>query len=227
MAEHAPAMLVEQKWLRWRPLGPGGERWPGTLKLNGLLRVAATFWAVGFLVFATFVPGATCRLTSAAACEVPKVDAVVVFTGPQMARIAAGFRLAEAGTAPLLRISGVWEGSNEEQLRRLAGSGSHGTGVVSIDHAHNTRENVSLTVDWVKRMRVRSLLLVTSDYHMPRAEWLLRSSLPPDIMLKVWPVPTGKWLPIEIFMEYNRLLEQIVRTALGQFSDTASQYIPL
>jgi uncharacterized SAM-binding protein YcdF (DUF218 family) len=87
---------------------------------------------------------------------------------------------------------------------------------VSIDNAHNTRENVSMTVSWAERRGLRSLLLVTSDYHVPRAEWLLRSALPPGVMLQVWPVPTGKLLLVRIFIEYHRFLRQIAMRALGQ-----------
>jgi uncharacterized SAM-binding protein YcdF (DUF218 family) len=188
-----------------------------TLRFDRLLGLAIAFWAVGLLAFSTTIPGATYWVTSHAAVrQAPKVDAVVVFTGPEMARVAVAFRLLDSSTAPLLLISGVWEGSDEERLRGLTGSQLPRTCCVSIDHAHNTRENVSMTVDWAERRKIRSLLLVTSEYHMPRAEWLLRSALPPGMMLQVWPVPTGKWLLVRIFIEYHRFLGQIAMRALGQ-----------
>jgi uncharacterized SAM-binding protein YcdF (DUF218 family) len=190
---------------------------PGALRFERLLGLAITFWAAGLLAFSATVPETTYAMTSQVAVrQAPKFDAVVVFTGPEMARVTVAVRLLDSGTAPLLLISGVWEGVDKKRLLLLAGSQVQKACCVSIDYARNTRENVSMTVDWAERRGLRSLLLVTSDYHVPRAEWLLRSALPPGIMLQVWPVRTGRWLPIRIFFEYHHFLGQIAMRTLGR-----------
>lgn len=185
--------------------------------LRRFLGLGVALWAGGLLAFAATVPGAMDWVGSGTPVRPPpKADAVVVFTGPEMARLAVAFRLLDTGTAPLLLISGVWEGNNETTLRGHVGLPPHGACCVSIDHAHNTRENALLTADWVVRREVRSLLLVTSDYHMPRAEWLLHMTLPPGVTVQTLPVPTGERLPMRIFVEYHRFLGQIVLEELGK-----------
>ena len=56
--------------------------------------------------------------------------------------------------------------------------------------AEDTRGNASETADWVRRHGYRSLIVVTADYHMPRALLELRASLP-GVALRPYPVETG------------------------------------
>jgi uncharacterized SAM-binding protein YcdF (DUF218 family) len=60
-------------------------------------------------------------------------------------------------------------------------------GFTAADTVGNARE----TAQWAKTMRYRSLIIVTTDYHMPRAMLELRAVLrPAGVTLQTYAVPT-------------------------------------
>jgi uncharacterized SAM-binding protein YcdF (DUF218 family) len=60
-------------------------------------------------------------------------------------------------------------------------------GFTAADTVGNARE----TAEWARAMRYESLIVVTSDYHMPRAMLELRAVLRPPMVLRTWAVPTA------------------------------------
>jgi uncharacterized SAM-binding protein YcdF (DUF218 family) len=82
---------------------------------------------------------------------------------------------------------------SREQLRVASGSVRRlydccvDLGFTAADTVGNARE----TAEWAKAMRFSSLIIVTSDYHMPRAMLEARAVLrPPAIALQTYAVPT-------------------------------------
>ena len=71
--------------------------------------------------------------------------------------------------------------------------------------AADTRGNALETADWMRREKLHSLRLVTSDWHMRRAALELRRELPEDIELIKDAVATQPTLRT-LFLEYNKLL---------------------
>ena len=59
-------------------------------------------------------------------------------------------------------------------------------GFTAADTVGNARE----TAEWAKAMRYDSLIIVTSDYHMPRAMLELRAVLRPPMVLQTYAVAT-------------------------------------
>ncbi len=98
-------------------------------------------------------------------------DAILVFMGPEK-RVEAGYALAGQGLAPVIVLS-----SATETLRRHCDS-KYGRkdSVVQIpeDQATNTPENALYTSRIIQAHGYKSVILVTSDYHMPRSLALLR-----------------------------------------------------
>jgi uncharacterized SAM-binding protein YcdF (DUF218 family) len=91
-------------------------------------------------------------------------------------------------------VSGVNRGVTRDQLRNATGAVRRiydccvDLGFTAADTVGNARE----TADWARAMRYRSLIVVTSDYHMPRAMLELRAVLrPPAFTLQTWAVPTA------------------------------------
>jgi uncharacterized SAM-binding protein YcdF (DUF218 family) len=74
--------------------------------------------------------------------------------------------------------------------------------------AEDTRGNAAETADWVATNRIRSLRLVTSDWHMRRAAGELRSKLPTNIEVLEDAVPTEPSL-FTLFLEYNKMLASL------------------
>ncbi|WP_209017521.1 YdcF family protein [Roseibium aggregatum] len=144
--------------------------------------VALMAGAVGQFVFFAH------KIASAKVPETANADAIVVLTGGH-ARVNEAIRLLEEGRANRLLISGVHPGTTREQLAVVTSSHKPlEKGSVDLDRvALNTAGNAAETASWVRKNGFSSLLLVTSAYHLPRAEAELSGALP-DVMLISYPV---------------------------------------
>ncbi len=166
-------------------------------------------WLGGYLMFAAWVanmkPDAANRPT----------DAVIVLTGSAR-RINAGLDLLADGKAPQLYISGVNEAVSLKSILDLWQSDPHQKDAASccivLDYkAHNTKQNAAETREWVQKEHIRSLRLVTSSYHMPRA-WLEFHHVLPDVEIVPYPVvsirddlASGRFWSMT-FVEYHKTL---------------------
>ncbi len=97
-------------------------------------------------------------------------DGIVVLTGGVF-RILEAVNLLGQGKARRLLISGVNRRTGKNELRRLTG---HGDGLFDccIDigyQALNTVGNAKETRKWAQTKRFTRLIIVTSNYHMPRS----------------------------------------------------------
>ena len=136
--------------------------------------LAAVVWigGLGFVLFAANV-----MRTPVSADE--KADAIVVLTGGQ-SRIKEGARLLKDGHGARLLISGVNTRTGEADLIRLSGLDAKSFRCcVDLGYtALNTIGNASETQSWVNANGYRSLIVVTSNYHMPRTLVELSRTLP-------------------------------------------------
>jgi uncharacterized SAM-binding protein YcdF (DUF218 family) len=118
---------------------------------------------IGFIVFANGIERKA---------EVPKqnADGIAVLTGGS-ARIDQAMKLLAAGKAKRVLITGVNRTTTTEELKNLASQGDQlFTCCVDIDkEARNTIDNATETSEWVALHRYGSIIVVTSNYHMPRA----------------------------------------------------------
>lgn len=105
--------------------------------------------------------------------------AIVVFTG-ESRRIIEGLRLYMNGVADKIFISGI-DAKNEDILELYSAAGHTPTrgleGVYIDTQAQTTYENAINTRRWVKDQNIGSILLVTSDFHIPRSRLLLEREL--------------------------------------------------
>lgn len=108
----------------------------------------------------------------------PSADGIVVLTGGAD-RIQTALRLLQENRATWLLVSGAGTGVDLADLAHL--SGLHLAplaGRVTLGHAAtSTRGNALETAAWVGRYDIRSLIVVTAFYHMPRAMTELRRVL--------------------------------------------------
>ena len=115
-------------------------------------------------------------------------DGIVAFTGgPE--RVETALRLLAAGRADRLLLSGIGGGAELAELAHRAGVDARPLAErVTIDRsAATTRGNATDTADWARANGIRSLLVVTASYHMPRAMTELERALP-DVSLYPMPV---------------------------------------
>ena len=118
-------------------------------------------------------------------------DAVIALTGGSGLRIAAGVKLIEQGAAEHLLISGVHPDVTMEEIANLAGGSAQVYECcVDLDYmAETTFQNADETARWAIGNEHKSLIIVTSNYHMPRSLIHLRRAMP-GLTLHPYPVQT-------------------------------------
>jgi len=137
---------------------------------------------VGFFEFAE-------RVARAAPPIDPRADAIVVLTGGS-ARIDGALKLLDEGRASRLLISGVNPDVSSDDLAHVVGDNMRASLDCCIDlgrDAADTIGNAAETRRWAKAQGFSSLIVVTSDYHMPRSMSELASAMP-DVDLTPFPV---------------------------------------
>lgn len=147
------------------------------------LLAGGALWAAGFAAFNGDVRHP--------ASPPPASDGIVALTGGAD-RVATAMRLLAGGQAPLLLVSGVGGGAELAGLMRHAAAGPDGgepletetmervtVGRVTLGRdAASTAGNAQETAGWAQAHGMRSLIVVTAGYHMPRALLELRRALP-------------------------------------------------
>jgi uncharacterized SAM-binding protein YcdF (DUF218 family) len=108
----------------------------------------------------------------------PKADGIVVLTGG-VERVQTGLRLLEQGAASRLLVSGVGRAADFPELAHRAGVDLSLAPRVTLGRvAGSTHGNAAETAEWAANFGIRSLIVVTAGYHMPRALAELRRRLP-------------------------------------------------
>jgi len=183
-----------------------------------LLLVLALIWVAGLLAFADRVA----RLTPAQDPET--ADGIVALTGGSDLRLEAATHLLEAGKGRRLLVSGVNRMASRRDVWAVTGAAKPlfdccvDLGFTAEDTIGNARE----TAQWARAMHYRSLILVTADYHMPRALIELKAALP-GVQVAPFPVVTPvldgrRWWATSLgarrmIVEYSKYLAILVREA--------------
>jgi uncharacterized SAM-binding protein YcdF (DUF218 family) len=166
-----------------------------------LLSLILVIWALGFVGFAITLP-------QPAGDE--KSDAVVVLTGGE-GRIARGLEMLGQGRAPVLLVSGVDPEvkPHEFAVEYKVSAAQMGCCVVLGYDSVDTRSNARETAAFVASRHLRSIRLVTSDWHMRRAYWEMRRALPGSVIIVQDGVLTHPSLGI-LFAEYSKFLARLI-----------------
>jgi len=196
--------------------GPRRNRVARFLKFLALLAVCLLLIVVaGFGIFLLNVPKEEVALRRNA-------DGIVVLTGGA-SRIEDAVELLASGRGRRLLITGVHRLTSEREIARLKpGYGSIFACCVDLDRsALNTIGNATETRRWAHERGFKSIIVVTSNYHMPRAMAELSRQLP-DIALIPFPVvaeqlraswSNGPTLRL-LFWEYVKYTVAVVRMRL-------------
>ena len=110
-----------------------------------------------------------------------------------MERLSTGVRLLKEHKAPRLFISGVNRLVTDDELfHALSVDGPTAQCCVELGRsAEDTLGNASETAAWAREHHYRRLILVTDDYHMPRADAELSLAMP-EAQIYRYPVRT-RW----------------------------------
>jgi uncharacterized SAM-binding protein YcdF (DUF218 family) len=209
--------------LNGRAARPRGRLRAVVVASLALIFVAA---AVGFICFLS-------QLRGVEADPPQNADGIVVLTGGS-SRVSDAMELLAAGYGKRLLISGVHPTNDASDISRsLPDSQSLMSCCVDLDHsAVNTRSNAAETRRWVRDRGFKSLIVVTSNYHMPRAIVELSHALP-DVKLIPFAVVGDKWRDEPwwtsgatfrlLLSEYAKYVAAEVRVRLADFGlDLAS-----
>jgi len=168
-----------------------------------LFAFALLGWMLGFAWFAIALPQPL---------GAQHTDAIVVPTGGPF-RIARGLEALKQGWAERMLITGV-----DREVRPAELAAQYGADAplfaCCVDlgfRAVDTRSNGLETARWVVRRKARSIRLVTTDWHMRRAEYELQRALPADVRVYADAVPSQPSLTA-LLREYNKY---VLRRAAG------------
>lgn len=196
-----------------------------------LKRLVATFftlavlWGCGFVWFVAQIPTSTARDTA-------RTDAIVVLTGGSL-RLEHGLSLLVSERADRLFISGVEEGVSLPSLLR-GKEVSNLVGRVPLDKvelghfARSTLQNAEETRDWVEKHHLRSIRLVTGNYHMPRSHYVMHQAMPEVAIIEdpVFPAEfynNSWWLSDNtirlVVSEYHKYMASVLASMLGITSE--------
>jgi uncharacterized SAM-binding protein YcdF (DUF218 family) len=153
------------------------------LAILAVVFIAAVIGFVGFLL----------QLRGAEAQPASRADGIVVLTGGS-SRVSDAMELLAGGYGRRLLISGVHPTNAASDISRsLSDNQSLLKCCVDLDRsAVNTRSNAAETRRWAHERGFRSLIVVTSNYHMPRAIVELSHAMP-DVHLIPFAVVGEKW----------------------------------
>lgn len=173
-----------------------------------LYAILLTFvgWLLGFCAFTLYA--LSFKLTTNQSAE-----AVVALTGGTD-RIETAIRLLNEKEADYLLISGVNKQVRPNEILRKAPP--HLTEKITLGYlAETTAENALETVNWIKNKNIKSILLVTSFYHMPRSIFEILKHTP-NLTIIPYPVfpksfnNSVDWIKTRyawlLFIEYHKFI---------------------
>jgi len=183
-----------------------------------LLIVFALVWAGGFALFVSKVPREGNEIASLQLENSdPAETGIVALTGGGLSRIRAAVSLMETGNGAKVLITGTHPDTKEEELAAyIENSAALFDCCIELgQRALTTRGNAIETRDWVDENGFERIIVVTTDYHMPRAIAEIRHTMPQTQVI-AWPVaspiaPAKGWIESGeawqvLVTEYNKFL---------------------
>lgn len=190
------------------------------MKFLTFIAILVLIWTIGLFAFADRVRGFT------PAPEPARADAIVALTGPSAERVNAAIRLLEQDKGQRVLISGVNREVRRQELRALT-PGSNRLFNCCVDlgfEAEDTVGNAQEIAAWADAKGYDSLIVVTSDYHMPRALTEIRAAAP-GVELTPYAVETpsldnSRWWKAAVTarrmtLEYMKYLAALARATVG------------
>lgn len=136
--------------------------------------------ALAVYLFYDFV--ATTQILNAETAPPNRTDAIVVLTGGK-GRAEEGLRRLRKGASRTLILSGVNEGAGLDSIyRRKDKIGERERQSIILEkNSRSTYENAVEVNKIVRRQKLKSILLITSVYHMKRAHYTFRKVIPKEV----------------------------------------------
>lgn len=168
-----------------------------------------SFYLLSFVAFVGYVR----LLPTMTANETFLCNAVVILTGGK-GRIKNGIELARKLSCKKILISGVNVRTNLKDIQKTQLKQTKHEGLtIDIGYsAKNTLENSKEALYWCEENSIKSALIVTSDYHIPRTKIEFAKSKN-DIKILFYGVKSEEidlQFMRKCFWEFNRCLQRLV-----------------
>jgi uncharacterized SAM-binding protein YcdF (DUF218 family) len=174
--------------------------------ISRALSALALLYVLGYALFVLLLP---------TPADDRRTDGIVVLTGGAK-RLERGLDLLERGRAQRLLVSGVDRTVRPIELAERYDADEAlfeccvDLGRESVD----TRSNGAETARWVKQRKLKTIRLVTTDWHMPRARFELSRQLGDDIGVVSDAVESDASFRA-LFTEYNKYLLRRAAVIVG------------
>ena len=184
------------------------------MKLLKVITIMIITYTLGFLFYIKKINDFSTPKT------IPDADGISVWTGKGGGRLEAGANLLLQKKAERLLISGVNSEISLNKIKEIISIPEKMSDCcLDLDYnAKNTIGNAYETTAWAKALGYKHIILVTSAYHMPRAEIEIKAT---TSQIKITPFPvfiqTGeKWYSNcdrfkRLVQEYSKLLISYLR----------------
>lgn len=183
-------------------------------KILKIIFMLVLLWIIGFCIFMG-------QIIAVKPIMPVKSDAIVVLTGGK-GRIDTGINLLFNNYADHLFISGVGQKADLkdlakyleffslEQVEKLKHK-------ITLGHfASSTEENALETKEWIEKHKYKNIVLVTSNYHMPRSLYLFKFLIP-NISITPYSLVKNSISLKLAFTEYNKYLLYVVHLQFFNF----------
>jgi uncharacterized SAM-binding protein YcdF (DUF218 family) len=179
------------------------------LRILTVTIIGGSLWLTGLILFTSIIPSAPFH-------TIITTDGMVIFTGGET-RLNVALELFQEKRAQYLLISGV---NPESTLPQKVEQMPDNSRITLGYDALNTIGNAEETAAWARTHDIKTLRLITSNYHMPRSLFELRYLLP---TVKIFPHPVvgknflkSKWWLYSatlrlVIQEYNKFLFALIR----------------
>lgn len=145
------------------------------MRITGFIILAIfSVWLGGLISFYEKIPNTE--------SELKKADAIIVLTGGK-GRIAAGTEMLKQQLSYRMLISGVHEDTRMNEIVKNIDFGSITLG----NKARTTKGNALESKQWIEKNNFKSIILVTSNYHMPRSLSIFEREFP-ELEIQAAPV---------------------------------------
>jgi len=174
--------------------------------IRRIVSLLLLFYLLGYALFVVLLPRpADDRMT----------DAIVVLTGAPK-RIDRGLDILEQHRAKRMLISGV---ARTVKPAELAAENQRDAALFEccIDlgrESVDTRSNAEETARWLQRHKFKTVRLVTTDWHMPRASFELSRRIDDGVEILKDAIPSDPNFR-QLFTEYNKYLLRHAAVVVG------------
>lgn len=135
-----------------------------------------------------------------------RADMIVVLAGG-LGRIEEGLRLLSAGIAPLLIISGAGKEAafdsisvRKDMIEKIARG--H---IIMEKESGSTYQNALKVFDLIRSYGARSIILLSSNYHMKRSLLIFRMVIPDDVVIIPFGISSPNFNETEWYKDFRSL----------------------